>query len=62
MPVVASLPFPVRIFFCGFDTSKMAVETQSFREELLKAKENLRDLDVNIKKLTGRDPSERRNE
>ena len=40
--------------------SKMAVVVRSLQDQLEKAKESLKSVDDNIRKLTGRDPNESR--
>lgn len=40
--------------------SKMAVVVRSLQDQLEKAKESLKNVDDNIRKLTGRDPNESR--
>lgn len=40
--------------------SNMAVAVRALQDQLEKAKESLKSVDENIKKLTGRDPSELR--
>lgn len=42
------------------DASKMAVVVRSLQDQLEKAKESLKSVDENIRKLTGRDPGELR--
>lgn len=39
---------------------KMAVVVRSLQDQLEKAKESLKNVDENIRKLTGRDPNESR--
>lgn len=41
-------------------TSNMAVAVRALQDQLEKAKESLKNVDENIKKLTGRDPNELR--
>ncbi len=41
---------------------KMAVVVRSLQDQLEKAKESLKNVDDNIRKLTGRDPNESRSE
>ncbi len=45
---------------CWKTKSKMAVVVRSLQDQLEKAKESLKSVDENIRKLTGRDPSELR--
>lgn len=45
---------------CWKTTSKMAVVVRSLQDQLEKAKESLKSVDENIRKLTGRDPGELR--
>lgn len=41
---------------------KMAVVVRSLQDQLEKARESLKNVDDNIRKLTGRDPNESRSE
>lgn len=41
-------------------TGKMAVAVRSLQDQLEKAKESLKNVDENIRKLTGRDPNDLR--
>lgn len=45
---------------CWKTKSKMAVAVRSLQDQLEKAKESLKSVDENIRKLTGRDPGELR--
>lgn len=44
----------------GEEGSKMAVAVRTLQDQLEKAKESLKNVDENIRKLTGRDPNELR--
>lgn len=54
----------MRSLFCMLaerqPTSNMAVAVRALQDQLEKAKESLKNVDENIKKLTGRDPNELR--